>query len=308
METKVNYAIVGAFVLVLSVAIVGAVLWISSGRAARKDYDTYLAYFTESVSGLNRQAPVKYKGVEVGSVREIGLDPDDPQRVQLVLAIERGVPIKQDTVALLSVQGLTGIAFLDLEGGSRESPLLAPTEAGGYPVISTRPSLFRRLDTQATALVDDLSKAAESINRLLDEDTRAALQRAIRDLESLVHVVAGRSKAIDASLVDGARTLENSARASEQLTVLMERIGRSAEAVEGAAAQTAQAAEAVRTTAGNAAGGLAQLRAETLPELQRLIVEVRTATASLGRVTQKLERNPSALLIGREAMPLGPGE
>ncbi len=106
METKVSYAIVGAFVLVLSVAIAGGVLWISSGRVARKDYDTYLAYFTESVSGLNRQAPVKYKGVEVGSVREIGLDPTDPQRVQLVLAIERGVPIKQDTVAVLSVQGL----------------------------------------------------------------------------------------------------------------------------------------------------------------------------------------------------------
>ena len=90
METKVSYTIVGAFVVVLSAAIVAGVLWISSGRAAGKNYDTYLAYFTESVSGLNRQAPVKYRGVDVGSVREIGLDPDDPQRVQLVLAIERG--------------------------------------------------------------------------------------------------------------------------------------------------------------------------------------------------------------------------
>ena len=308
METKVNYAIVGAFVLVLSLAIVGGVLWISSGRAARKDYDTYLAYFTESVSGLNRQAPVKYKGVEVGSVREIRLDPDDPQRVRLVLAIERGVPIKQDTVAVLSVQGLTGIAFLDLEGSSRESPLLAPREVGGYPVISTRPSLLRRLDTQVTALVADLSQAAESINRLLDEDTRAALQRAIRDLESVSHAVAGRSKEIDTSLVNGARTLENSARASERLTALMERISHSADAVESAAAQTARAAEAVRTTADDATGGLAQLRTQALPELQRLIVEARTATASLGRVTRKVERNPSALLMGREVTPLGPGE
>lgn len=301
METKVNYAIVGAFVLVLSVAIVGGVLWISSGRAARKDYDTYLAYFTESVSGLNRQAPVKYKGVQVGSVREIELDPDDPQRVQLVLGIEHGVPIKQDTVAVLSVQGLTGIAFLDLEGGSRESPLLAPKEAGGSPVISTRPSLFRRLDTQATALVADLSQTSETINRFLDEETRAALQRTIRDLDSVVHVIAGRSQAIDATLVDAARTMEGSARASAQLTQVVQQIGRSAEAVE-------RAAEAVGHTAGDARSGLAQLRAATLPELQRLIAEVRTVTASFGRVTQKLERNPSALLVGREATPSGPGE
>ena len=91
METKVNFALVGAFVVTLSVAIVAGVLWISSGGAARKDYDTYLAYSSESVSGLNRQAPVKYKGVEVGAVREIELDPEDPQNIRLVLDIEHGV-------------------------------------------------------------------------------------------------------------------------------------------------------------------------------------------------------------------------
>ncbi|MBI2962184.1 MAG: MCE family protein [Deltaproteobacteria bacterium] len=308
METKVSYAMVGAFVLVLSLAIVIAVLWISSGRATRKDSDTYLAYFTESVSGLNRQAPVKYKGVEVGSVREVGLDPGDPQRVQLVLAIDRGVPIKQDTVAVLSVQGLTGIAFLDLEGGSRDSPLLAPKEAGGYPVISTRPSLLRRLDTEVSALVADVSQTARSINVLLDEETRAALRRAIHDFESVVHAVAGRSKAIEASLVDGARTMEHGARASERLAQVVEQIGRSADAVERAASETARAGDAVRSAAGDASGGLAQLRAETLPELGRLIAEARTVTASLGRVTQQLERNPSALVVGRGVTPLGPGE
>ncbi len=308
METKVSYAVVGAFVLVLSVAIVGGVLWIASGRVAGKDYDTYLAYFTESVSGLNRQAPVKYRGVDVGSVREIGLDPGDPQRVQLVLAIERDIPIKQDTVAVLSVQGLTGIAFLDLEGGSRESPLLASKEPGGYPVISTRPSLLRRLDTEVSGLVADVSRTAQSINLLLDKDTRTALQRTIHDFESAVHVVAGRSKAIDASLVDGARTMENSARVSERLTQVVEQIGRSADAVESAAGDTARASEAVRHAAGDASSGLAGLRAEMLPELQRLIVEARTVTASLGRVTQKLERNPSVLLTGPETTPLGPGE
>ncbi len=308
METKVSYAVVGAFVLVLSAAIIGAVLWISSGRAAGKSYDTYLAYFTESVSGLNRQAPVKYKGVDVGAVQEIGLDAEDPQRVELVLGIERRVPIKQDTVAVLSVQGLTGIAFVDLEGGSREAPLLAPKTPGGYPIIATRPSLLRRLDTAVSALVADVSQTAQSINQLLDKDTRVALQQAIRDFESAAHVVAARSQTIDTSLVNGARTMENSARASERLTEVVGQIDRSASAVEQAADATSQAAEAVRSAAGDAASGLAGLRAGTLPELQRLIAEARAVAASLGRVTQKLEKNPSALLTGREATRLGPGE
>ena len=301
METKVNYALVGAFVLTLSVAIVSGVLWIASGRTASKDYDTYLAYSSESVSGLNRQAPVKYKGVVVGAVREIELDPENLQNVRLVLGIERGVPIKQDTVAVLSVQGLTGIAFLDLEGGSKDSPLLTPAEPGDYPVIATRPSLFQRLDTQVTALVADLSKAAQSINQLLDAETRAALQGAAIDLGTTVHGIAARSKEIDAALVDAARTMDNSARASAQLDELTRQLARSAATVE-------RAAEAVRATANDVGGGARQLDADTLPELRRLLADTRAAAASVARIAQELERNPNALVVGREPAPAGPGE
>lgn len=308
METRVNYALVGAFVLILSTAIVAGVLWIASGRTARKDYDTYLAYFTESVSGLNPRAPVKYRGVEVGSVREISLDPEDPQKVRLVLGIERGVPIKQDTVAVLSVQGLTGIAFVDLGGGSRESPLLTPERKGGFPVIPTRPSLLRRLDTAASTLVADLSQATQSINQLVDADTRAALQRTIRDLDTVVHVIASHSKAIDAGLVDAARTSENSAKASAELPRLVQQIGRAAEAVERAAAEVTRAGTALRTAAEGATGGVQQLDASGLPELQRLIIDARAVASSLGRVAQELERSPNVFVTGRPARAPGPGE
>jgi phospholipid/cholesterol/gamma-HCH transport system substrate-binding protein len=304
----VNYVIVGAFVLVLSTAIVAGVLWLSSGRTSRKDYDTYLAYFSESVSGLNVHAPVKYRGVEVGSVREISIDPEDPEKVKLVLAIERGVPIKKDTVAVLSAQGLTGIAFLDLGGGSKQSPLLLPEEGAAYAVIPTRPSLLRRIDAGATALVADLSQTAQSINQLVDPATRASLQHTIRDLETVTQVIASRSKAIDAGLGDAARTLENSAKASAELTALVQQIGRSAESVDRAAARVAEAGEAVRASAHGAAGGMEQLGAETVPELQRLISEARAVTATLGRVAQELERNPNALVVGRQPPPPGPGE
>jgi phospholipid/cholesterol/gamma-HCH transport system substrate-binding protein len=305
METKVNYALVGAFVLVLFVAIVGGVLWISSGGAAGKAYDPYLAYFTESVSGLNRQAPVKYRGVEVGFVREIGLDSEDPQRVRLLLFIERGVPIREDTVAVLSIQGLTGIAFLDLEGGSRESPLLARAEDGSPPVIATRPSLFRRLDTQVSALVSNLSQSARNVNELIDEETRAALQRAIRDLGTLVHAVAGRS---DAMAADAGRTLENSARASAELDSLIRDVARSAEAVQRAAEQTQRASAAVYETAAGAETGVRQLRSEILPELARLLADVRAATRAIAGVAQELERSPNALVVGRVPAAPGPGE
>lgn len=304
METKVNYALVGTFVLLLSTAIIGGVLWISSGGTGRKDYDTYLAYFSESVSGLNLNAPVKYKGVEVGSVREIALDPADPQRVRLVLAIERGVPIKQDTVAVLSVQGLTGIAFLDLGGGSRDSPLLEPEEPDGLPVIPTGPSLLRRLDTGTTALVADLSQTAQSVGQLVDAETRETLQRTLRNLDTVVAVFAERSKAIDQGLADAATTLGHGARASAELAKLVEQVSRTAAAVERAAAEIAKSGVAAQ----GALDGVGRLGVETLPELQRLLVEARVLTASLARLAQDLERDPSALVTGRAAPQPGPGE
>jgi phospholipid/cholesterol/gamma-HCH transport system substrate-binding protein len=305
METKVNYVLVGAFVLAFSISIVAGVLWIASGGTTGKAYDTYLAYFTESVAGLNLQAPVKYRGVTVGFVKEIGLDTEDPDRVRLVLSIERGVPIRQGTVATLSAQGLTGIAFLDLEGGSVESPLLVRAQDGSDPVIATRPSLFRRLDTQTSALVSNLSKTAQQVNTLLDEETRAALQRTIRDLDTVVHALADRSGAISA---DAARTLENSARASAALTETLRDIARSAEAVQLAAEQTERTSAAMHATATDATIGVQQIRSETLPELRRLLSEARAVTGSIGRLMKELEQRPNALVIGRESAPPGPGE
>ena len=95
--------------------------------------------------------------------------------------------------------------------------------------------------------------------------------------------------------------LENSARASAQLTELTRPVGRSADAI-------ARAAEALRTTASDTRGGVQQFRADTLPALERLLADARAATASLAQLAQQLERNPNALLTGREPLPPGPGE
>lgn len=304
METKVNFALVGAFVVILSTAIVAAVLWISSGRTARKDTVLYRAYFEESISGLNPRAPVKYKGVVVGSVRSIELDPEDPERVRLELAVERGVPIRKDTVAALSVQGLTGIAFLDLEGGTRESPLLDADGPDGPPVIATRPSLFRRLDAATSSLMADIAQTAQSVNDLIDARTRASLQRTIADLETVAHTVAQRSQAIDASLADAAKALNHGARASEGLSALVEQVARSAAAVERASASVARAGESARRSF----GPVERFGTESLPELRQLISDARALTSSLARVAAELERNPSALVMGRPAAPPGPGE
>ena len=128
MEAKVNFAVVGVFVLVLGPALIAGVLWFTSGKYYRKNYEIYQTYMTESVSGLNLDAPVRYRGVDVGRVRRIALAPGNVEQVQLTLDIDRGTPVKEDTIAVLQTQGLTGIAYVELTGGSRDLP-----SAGAQP-------------------------------------------------------------------------------------------------------------------------------------------------------------------------------
>jgi phospholipid/cholesterol/gamma-HCH transport system substrate-binding protein len=308
METKVNYIVVGAFVLLLGAVGVATVLWLSSGGAGKKEYRTYLAYFDESVSGLSVHAPVKYRGVEVGLVRAIEIDTADSERVRVLLDVEAAAPVKEDTVAVLGVQGLTGIAYLELGGGSRDSPRLVAKPGEPYPVIRTGPSLLRRLDTAATTLLADLDKTTARLSDVLDDDTRAALRGTVADLRAVTQALARRSGDVDAAVAAAARTLENTAQASAELGRLMERIGRSAEAVERMAGELAQAGASARVAVEGAGAGARRLGGESLPELERLVAEMRETAAALGRVSSELERNPNALLMGRPAVPPGPGE
>jgi len=305
MESKVNFALVGAFVLILGALLIGGVLWLSSEKSYRKAYDAYLVYMSESVSGLNLDAPVRYRGVQVGGVRRIELAPGNAELVQLTLDIEHGTPVKQDTVAVLRVQGLTGIAHVELSGGSRDSPPLEPGPGEKYPVIRTGPSLMLRLDTAVTALLANLNRSSESVNALLNEENRVALRRTLANLERLSGALAERTGTLDAGLKHASRAMENTARltalANTELPLLLQRIQRSADAFDRMANETARAGSSTANT-------VESVRAEALPEARQAIAELRELTASLRRFSEALERNPGMLLQGRPVVPPGPGE
>jgi phospholipid/cholesterol/gamma-HCH transport system substrate-binding protein len=308
METKVNYVIVGLFALLLSVAMIAGVLWLSAGKQYNVEYDIYLAYMHESVSGLNLNAPVKYRGVTVGQVRQISLDKSNPEQVRLEFAIERGTPIKQDTIAILKSQGLTGIAYIELSGGSSASPLLAPQKSEPYPEIKTAPSLLGRLDTALTGMITNLNKATENLNELLDADNRSALKRTLADISTLTGTLAAHKAELDKTVSNTALTMENAAKISSQMPALIERIARSTEAVEKMAKEATRVSISARKTIDGVGLDAMRFSNEGLPEMEKMIVAMREMMASLQRVTDQLEQDPSMLLRGKEALQRGPGE
>jgi phospholipid/cholesterol/gamma-HCH transport system substrate-binding protein len=301
MEEKVNFAVVGIFVLLLGTAIIGGVLWFSSGKAYRTEYDTYLTYMNESVSGLNLNAPVRYRGVEVGRVQKITLAPSNIEQVQLTMGITRGTPIKTDTVALLQTHGLTGLTFVELTGGTRDAPTLKKQDNEAFPVIKTGPSLMMRLDTSVTALLINLNRSSENINALLNDDNRRAIGQILTDIKTVTHTLAARQAAIDSGLSDAALTLKNTARISDELP---RRIQRSADAFDRMSNKLAEASISTRQTMDDAR----QFSDETLPEIHGLVEELRDLTGSLRRLSGELEQNPSVILHGKTATRKGPGE
>lgn len=308
METKINYAIVGLFVLALTAALIAGVLWLASGKQYGKAYDPYVTYMTESVSGLSLNAPVKYRGVEVGLVRKISLDPANPEQVRLDLQIERGTPIKADTKAMLRLQGLTGIAYLELEGGSREAPLLAPPANAEPPVIANGKSLLARLDTEVSTLLTNLNRSSENFNTLLDEENQRTLRQTLADLAVLSRQIASQRGTIAAMVDNAGRTVENSARASAGLEDLAGQLSRSATAVEKMAEEVGHASVGARQSAEGIGSDVHRLVGESAPELQRLLMEMQSLTMSTRQVIDELERNPEMLVRGRESPPPGPGE
>ena len=303
-----NYAIVGAFVLGLGAVLVAGVLWLASGGAFGTKYDLYLAIEDESVAGLNVNAPVKYKGVDVGKVRSIRLDPVNPERVNLIFAIERGTPIKEDTLAVLKTQGLTGIAYVELSGGALDAQPLRAAAGSEYPVIHTKPSLSARIENVLTTVLAKLDSTTNNINAILSDENQAAFKHALADMATVAHTFAARKDALDAGITNAARTLENASRLSAQAGPVVDRVGHAADAVNTMGNAVGRTSASVGKTVNSIGTDLNRFTAETLPELERLLGELNTLSISLRRLTEQTERNPASLLFGRKPVPEGPGE
>jgi len=304
----VNLAVVGAFVLLLGVAAIAALLWLAAGGAWAPQVDLYQAIEEESVAGLNVDASVKFNGVDVGKVTSIKLDPLDPGRVRLVFAIVRGTPIKVDTLAMLKTQGLTGIAYVELDGGGPASqPLRAGTD-GALPQIRTKPSLGARLENLLAGALSKLDTTTTNIDKLLSDDNRRAVTQALADIAAVAHTVAARRGTLDAGIADAARTFHHGAEVAAALPPVIARIGRGADAIEGLGRAGTEASTRAGAAVGAAGDDLQRLTSETLPAVQRLMGELDTLSATLQRLAAQTERNPSSLLFGRTPPPEGPGE
>lgn len=307
MESRVSYTAVGAFVVLLTAALIGLGLWLGSDVRVQR-YQRYAIYFEESVSGLYINAPVKYRGVVVGKVETMGLADQNPERVQVVIAVQEGTPIKTDTRARLDPQGVTGVIYIELTGGTKDAPLLVARNNDPYPVIESVPSLFTRLDEALTQGLATLDAVAGRVSGLLSDENQKNVQQTLANLAEFSAVLADNRQRLDQTLANADRLMANGADATAALPDTLAEVRETLDRWDALAGQLEAVGGQIEVMASEGGEELKQVGRTTIPELNALIGELRSLTGNLNRLTEDLRENPRMLLFGRPQGEPGPGE
>ena len=303
MERDANYTAVGAFVLLLVVMAGLFVYWYSESNDSR-DYTRYEIYFQGSVSGLSVGGPVRYLGVDVGRIQRIRVDRRSPDRVQIVADIDSEAPISELTLAKLSLQGVTGLLFVDLQKSDNRRESMTPVPSERYPVINTVRSDF---DELLNTLPDVAGRARELIARVQDvfspQNTEAvarivgAVEKATSNLPKTVDEVnslLAQLRSTTSEMREVATTLN--ATTQKVTPLVLDAVNRTTATAE----QVAQAAERLNGIVEENRAGVRGFTRDSLPEFERMVREARGAAEDVRELSRRLADDPSRLLYQPE--------
>lgn len=323
MEHRVRYALLGIFVFALFGAGVWLLLW-QSKYSHNEIYDYYVVRTQESVSGLNEKAPVKLRGVNVGEVARLFITPEDSQTVSIVIKIKEKTPIKKDTYAIIEPQGITGLSYLQLEGGSRESELLNTTSEsdGVMATIYTKPSLFSRVDNSFEAIARKTEDALESAHKVLERIGQIMNEENVRNLEIVLENSAKISEDFAQStqalrrqhedfqkLLDQALELEKSViQAAHAVKVMSDAGAETMVRVGGSANSVKEVMGKVEQKIDEGVFDLAQITQDVTAPLGGTFYEMELLMRQLRQLVRQFEESPSDLLYKSAPAQPAPGE
>lgn len=304
MNTRANYVAVGAFVLILLAGIFVAILWLARMQFGA-EYTLYETDIAGPVSGLSNGALVRLNGIEVGLVTRIELDPDDPQRVRVLLRLREDVKIRADATASLETQGFTGVEYVEISGGSRRAPLLVASEGQKYPMIASRPSSLQQVFNTTPELLTRLMVLVDRASSLLDEKNQQAIADTLVNMRETTGVFAHRTGDIDQLIADSSLAIHHLVVSSASLQSLLEKLDRTSDRADRLATEAEQALHQATRLATDldavvisSKPGLHDLTTNGTAQLNEVLGEARRLLASLDRVSTALERDPSRFLFG----------
>jgi len=319
LNNKVNYTAVGLLVLFGFILIFGFTYWLLK-PSAESETAKYLIHFDESVMGLNIDAPVKYRGINVGKVSQLRINPKNSEQVEVLVTILKSTPIKSSTVAKLTAQGITGLSYINLSLGDNNAPSLKVSKGEKYPIIKTVPSFFENfeqtLGTVSTKLSNTLTKTQKLLNdenqvqiTLLLKRSAGFMERMERTLsdETIINFhetmknLASTSKKVDSIMPKVDVFVDKSIVWEDKISLSFDSIMTSYLDIKSSMNEVKRAVASGEFNIKEITGDVAVSMNNTLVEMQHLIIETEG-------VLNRYERSPSDILFKQEEIKKGPGE
>lgn len=299
MDRDANYVAVGAFVLLVIAMAVSFVFWYTDQRDKRT-YQRYEIYFDGSVNGLSAGSPVRYLGVDVGKVVRIMLDPEQRKRVQVIADIESTAPIDERTRASLSLQGITGLLFVNLDQDPRAPVTGALTQGQRYPVILSERSDFAVLLSNLPALTTHLVEVADRFNEVFSDENVRSLNATLENARRASEALPGTVHEIQGLIVDVRHTtLEVQGAAADLRGIVAHSKGDIEAAVTNirlVSDNLAKTTQRLDVFVAANEPGLSRFAQQSLPEFEQLVRESRAAARDFGDLSRSLKQNPSQLI------------
>jgi phospholipid/cholesterol/gamma-HCH transport system substrate-binding protein len=303
MENRAYALAAGFFTLLLGIGVVVAALWFSGDTVK---FDEFLLVSRHPVSGLNAQAPVRYRGVTVGKVVDIKFDetaaPTAGARAILVrILVKTGTPLSQRTYAQLGSQGVTGLAYVMLDDDEKKPDAPLAGEGGQLARIEVRPSFMDKLTASGQDMIENFNQVAQSVKTLLSDDNQKQLVGTLKNLDNATGKFASLATAVEPTLKALPALVNDTGVAFKRADTLLANINQRVESFE----RTAKSAEQL----GNSAAALADVMlTESVPRLNVLLEDVQRSSRGLERLLNEVNEQPQSLIFGRTTTPPGPGE
>ncbi len=329
MENKAHAFAAGLFVLVVTALLVALAAWLTRDTGVRRVYEISSP---ESVNGLQPQAAVRYRGVAVGKVTSIGFDPKMAGNVLVRIAVDDSAPVTQSTFATLGFQGVTGLAFVQLDdsGASKVALVSGNDEPARIPM---HPSLLSKLSDQGVAILTQLEQTSQRINLLLSPDNQKQLMATV----SGIGQAAGSAQQLSTKVQQLSGTFETVLKAQlgpervsipqfvTEATGTFKALQKNSDGIDQTAAEFKKTASELTRVAErlNAQGGVIDRLADgavavtavgqsfssaTLPRLNRTSEEAARTARQVSRTVSAVSDNPQSLIFGNGLAAPGPGE
>jgi len=319
MNSRTNYTLVGFFVLTSIVMIFVFVVWLIK-PTDEKVLSTYIINFSESVSGLNVDSPVKYRGVTIGKVTKMGINLKNTEEIKVYIKVDKDAPIKTDTVAKLKSQGITGLNYIDLSQGSQDSELLCEEGDEREHIIKSVPSFLVKVEESFGSVSVNLSKTLHETGVLLREENQVEITKTLKYMANVMEKI---DRALDEKSIDDYHALLASLRrSSEQLEKSLPKVDQTldetiifekkvAESLQTVARSYETIASSMAVWEARNKNGDYSIKESTAGPMKQFGITMREMQTTLDEINALLARysdSPGNMFLQSESPDIGPGE